>query len=94
MNPAKETKQIIFLFQDQVAALTTTLNSLQMSPCDMLLGCKVYWWPAIKYMALALILSQQSNVLRQFHRSLLPRIKVNRNFPVDLIPISPALGGL
>ena len=64
VNPANETKQIISLFQDKVAALTTTLNSLHMSPCDILLGYKVYWWPAIKYMAPALNLSQHSNILR------------------------------
>ena len=40
VNPAKETKQIISLFQDKVSALTTTLNSLHMSPCDTLLSYK------------------------------------------------------
>ena len=47
-----------------------------------------------KHTTSALYISQQSNVLGQFHRSLLPRIKVNRNFPLALIHINPALGGL
>ena len=42
VNPANETKQIISLFQDKVSALTTTLNSLHMSPCDTLLRHKFY----------------------------------------------------
>ena len=33
-------------------------------------------------------------MLRQFHRSLLPRIKFNRNFPFTIISIDLALGGL
>ena len=65
-----------------------------MSPCDILLGHKVHWWPSIKHMAPTLHISQQSNMLRQFHRSLLPRVKFNRNFSCVLIPISLDFGGL
>ena len=43
VNPANETKKIISLFQDKVVTLTTTFNSLHMSPCNILLGYKVYW---------------------------------------------------
>ena len=94
MNPNNETKQIISLFQYKVAALTTTINSLHMCTCDTILGYAVYWWTSIKHMAPAHNLSQQSDALMQFHRSLIPRIKVNINFPVALIPIYPAFGGL
>ena len=38
MSTANETNQIIALFQDNVAALTSTIKWLSMSPCDMLLG--------------------------------------------------------
>ena len=79
VNPANETKQIISLFQDKVAALTTTLNHLHMSHYDILRSYKVYWCPSIKHMTPTLNSSQKSNVLRHFHRSLLPRIKVNKN---------------
>ena len=91
VNPSNETTQIISLFQDKVAALTTTLNYLHMSPCDVLLGHKFYWCPDIKYTSPDLNFSQQINVLRQFNCSLLPSIKVNRNLPMALIPISPIL---
>ena len=64
VNPANETKKIISLFQDKVAALTTTLNSSHICLCDMLLEYDVYWWPTIKSMAPDLNLSQQINVLR------------------------------
>ena len=94
VNPANETKQIIYLFKDKVAALTTTLNSLHVSCCNMLLVYKVYWWTTIKYVAPYLNLSKQSNVLSKFHHTLPIRIKVNRNFQVALIPISPTFGGL
>ena len=57
VNLAIENKQIVSLFQDKVAALTTTLNSLHTSPCDILLEHKVYWWSAVEHMALALNLS-------------------------------------
>ena len=57
VNLAIENKQIVSLFQDKVAALTTTLNSLHVSPCDMLLGHKVYWWCSIKHMSPSLNLS-------------------------------------
>ena len=92
-NPANEAKQTIALFQDKVAALITSLNSLRMSPCDTLLGYKVYPWPACKHMALDLHLSQQSNMLGQFHLSLLNRVKVHRNFPLALTPITPDFEG-
>ena len=45
-------------------------------------------------MAPSLNLSQQSHVLRQFHLSLFPRTKVNRNLLVALIQISLEFGGL
>ena len=94
VNPANETNQIISLSQDKVIALTTTLNSLHMSHCDMLLGYKVYLWTSIKCMAPFLNLSQHSKVFRKFHNSLFLCIKVCINFPVALIPISLAFGGL
>ena len=91
VNIATETKQSITLFQDKVALLTTALNSLIMTHCDMLLGYKVYWWSDIKHMDTDLYLSQKNNMLIRFHRSLLPRIKLNRKFPLALIPIAPVL---
>ena len=45
-------------------------------------------------MSPVLHLSQKNSALRQFHRSLLPRVKVNRNFPLELRPIDPAFGSL
>ena len=45
-------------------------------------------------MAPVLHLSQQSNTLRKFHRGLLPRIKVNRNFLLALMPIALSFEGL
>ena len=41
VNRANETNKIIALFQDKVVSLTTNLNSLSMSPCDILLGYKI-----------------------------------------------------
>ena len=89
VNPANETKQIMSLIQDRVAALTTKLSSLHMHPYDILRGYKECWWSAIKYVSPSLKFFQQSSMLIQFHHSLLPQIKVNRNFKCALIPISP-----
>ena len=41
-NPVDETKHAISLFQDKLVALTTALNCLHMSPCEILLGYKVH----------------------------------------------------
>ena len=43
VNTANETKQIMSLFKDIVKSLTTKLNSLHMSPYDILLGHKACW---------------------------------------------------
>ena len=40
VNPANETNRIVNLFQDKVAVLIITLNSLSMSPCDALISYK------------------------------------------------------
>ena len=68
-----------------------------MSPCDILLGYRGHWWPAIKHMDSTLHLSQ-NKIKKTFSDSseniLLPRIKVNRHFPCALIPIALAFGGL
>ena len=82
------------LFKDKVEELTSKLNSVQMSLCDIILGYEVYWFLAIKHVAVVFHLSQQRNILRQFHFSLLTRIKFNGNFPCVLIPIYPDFGGL
>ena len=42
VNLANEKNHIITLFQDKVAAFTTTFNSLIISLCDMLLDYKFY----------------------------------------------------
>ena len=42
----------------------------------------------------AINLSQQSIVLGQFHHILLPRVKVNRNFQVALMPVYLVFGVL
>ena len=45
-------------------------------------------------MAPMLTLSLGDNVLRPLHRSLLPKIGVNRNFSQVMVAVSPAVGGL
>ena len=43
VNPVNESKQIISIFQDKVTAPTSKLNSLHMSPCDIILGYTIHW---------------------------------------------------
>ena len=45
-------------------------------------------------MALTLTLSPKDNLLRPLHRALLPKIGINRNFPITMIPASPVIGSL
>ena len=82
------------LFQDKVTAQATRLNSLHISSSNILLGYRVCWQPIIKHVDPTLHLSQQSKIIKQFRRILLPCIKVNRNFPCAVIPIALAFGGL
>ena len=42
VNPSNEKNHITSLFQDRLEELTTKLNSLRMSPCNVLLIYKVY----------------------------------------------------
>ena len=41
-----------------------------------------------------LTLYPSSNILRPLHRELLPKIYINRNFLVAIIPLTPAVGRL
>ena len=45
-------------------------------------------------MAPALSLPVKGNVLSSFHRALLPKIEVNKNFPKAIVPVATTVGGL
>ena len=48
----------------------------------------------IKHVALMLTLSLTNNILCPLHRALLSKNGVNRNFPITIVPVSPAVGEL
>ena len=94
INPSNSTKDVIFDFQAKVAQLTFKLPQLPLSHQQILFGYKVYWWPSIRYMAPNLTLPLSGNVLRPLHRAVLPKLGVNRNFPLIMIPSAAAVGSL
>ena len=80
VNSFNNNTEIITLFQEKIAALIFKLHQILLPLYEILFGYKIYWWLAIKYIALALTLSPSRNILGEFHRVLLLWIKVNRNF--------------
>ena len=57
-------------------------------------GHDKFWLPSLKFMAPALMLEPEQNILKPFYRRLLPRININRNIPFALIPIPFCVGGI
>ena len=74
--------------------MTSKLNSLHMSLCEILLSYEMHYYLVIKHVAPILHLSQHVNMLRKFYSVLVPRINVNANFPCVLIAISPNFEGI
>jgi len=92
-NPANDNKSITTIFYNKLAEYIASITSYNLSPSDIMDRYYKFWWLSIKYMAPALILSPTSNILQKFHRNLLPKIKINSNVPLALIPILSHLGG-
>lgn len=70
------------------------LRQLPLGHQQILFGYNAHWWPSIKCIALTLTFSPRDNLLRPLRRALLPKIGVNRNFPIMMIPVSLAIRGL
>ena len=91
-NPANKYLLIYSLFQKKLDQYIVSLQLKDLNPSDIWLGLKCFWWPSIKYIAPALTLNPQSNILNTFYRKLLLLLQINRNILQALLNVPFFLG--
>ena len=64
-----------------------------LSPSKIWMEYKSYWWSLICFMAPALTLFPNHDILHPFHRKLPPLLKINQNILTLLVSIPFYMGG-
>ena len=71
-NPLNNNRDITREFQNKLNTYKASLISSKLSPMEIMKGYLAFWWPSIKFMAPALTLDLNDDILRSFYHKLLP----------------------